>query len=548
MKLNSPIFHIFIAITLLMLPGLTAAHEVIWTQVDLMKSDFLGNMSLNTSPHGNYMISYQNFDQAELQVTIANAISYYDTTVTSTSGSYQIPNCIEFNGNQPRIVFNNYPLNAIYTDYFQTSTWSGSPVEVPNTNDSYRVKADYDGYAYYIVFAQEVSGSDEIHLKLVTNYNSVFRYEHVGVLSDGSAYVYFDIQLDSELRPHIIWWDQTESMLKHSIRTGPGAYAREDFWPGVTVCDALEFEFIEPDIPMVCFLTEGSGSGDLLQVLYKFVGTWYAEDVYADSNIIAADMAVDNTGNFSTTNLYFAVSTLHGYYLINRDYPYWNVEPIDELSSLPQCYDIAADWNNFSDELGVAVNIPTIPELWFIRGIEVPPTHTPTATPTVTPTSTFTPPPTFTATATPTTGPGTPTNTPHPTRTPTPPASPTPTPGECTELGVTIHMPSHSFAPGSACGCTVTICNPDGTTYAGTPVFVILDVYGEFFFAPAFSDFDHYVLDVTPGEHHVEVLPPFTWPAGAGSASGIRFYAGMTDPGIQELIGRFDSFDFEWHE
>ncbi len=185
----------------------------------------------------------------------------------------------------------------------------------------------------------------------------------------------------------------------------------------------------------------------------------------------------------------------------------------------------------------------------------VPPTHTPVPTntpvpPTATPTSpgpTATPTiPAPTATPTPPGPTATPTpNDPGPTHTPKPPTA-TPTP-ECGELGCTVYMPSDSFGGGDICYVEVYVCNTHDVTYTNIPIFVILDVYGMYFFAPSFGEFDFYAMPIEPGMTTIQVLPPFEWPAGVGSASGIIWYAAMTDPEITELFGGLGMFTFGWY-
>lgn len=174
------------------------------------------------------------------------------------------------------------------------------------------------------------------------------------------------------------------------------------------------------------------------------------------------------------------------------------------------------------------------------------PTNTPTQTPTSTPTSTPTQTPT--PTNTPTTGPGTPTNTPVPTETPAPTDTPAPTetPG-CSILGCTINMPKDDFCAGDTCCCNVLVCNTGSETLTDIPVFVILDVFGTMYFAPAFSAFDYYDEPLPPGETMLAVLPEFTWPTDVGAAHGIYFYAAMTNPGMTALYGQMDMFAFGWH-
>lgn len=161
------------------------------------------------------------------------------------------------------------------------------------------------------------------------------------------------------------------------------------------------------------------------------------------------------------------------------------------------------------------------------------PTSTPTRTPTITPSPTPPPP-----SPTPTTGPGEPTNTP-------PPASPTP--ADCSILGCSIDMPSHDYVAGDPCSCDVTVCNTTGAILTDIPVFVLLDVYGSYFFAPDYSAFNYYMIPLPPGPTVINVLPIFTWPSGVGAADGIKWYAAMTNPGISELYGELDSFEFGWH-
>ncbi|MBN1295925.1 right-handed parallel beta-helix repeat-containing protein [bacterium] len=116
----------------------------------------------------------------------------------------------------------------------------------------------------------------------------------------------------------------------------------------------------------------------------------------------------------------------------------------------------------------------------------------------------------------------------------------------CVELGCHIDMPALYFSPGDSFFCNVIIHNPETLIYPDIPVFMILDVAGTLFFAPGFTGFDRYTRSIIPGKNTVIVLPPFTWPAGCGTASGIRWYAGMTNHAMTELFGSFDTVQFGW--
>ncbi len=162
------------------------------------------------------------------------------------------------------------------------------------------------------------------------------------------------------------------------------------------------------------------------------------------------------------------------------------------------------------------------------------PTATPTDTPTETPIPTDTPIPTETPTT-------------APTETPEPTATPTPDP--CTSTGVEIRMPAKVFFPGDTCSCIVTVCNATGSILRDHPLFVVLDVYGTYFFAPSFTSYDNYLNTYPafePGITGITVLDEFTWPAGCGDHNGIKFYSALTDPGISQIVGDMGTWEFGW--
>lgn len=162
-----------------------------------------------------------------------------------------------------------------------------------------------------------------------------------------------------------------------------------------------------------------------------------------------------------------------------------------------------------------------------------PSNSTPTATPTGTASATSTPTPTLST----------------PTHTPIASQTPSPTPGDCLSTGVTIVMPGTLFHPGDAFFCNISVCNQEGMTLEGYPLIVLLDVFGQFFFAPSFEPtLDYYSMAFPVGISVVEVLPEFSWPQGAGTAEGIVWYAALTDPSITSLVGMMDSMTFGWTE
>lgn len=108
------------------------------------------------------------------------------------------------------------------------------------------------------------------------------------------------------------------------------------------------------------------------------------------------------------------------------------------------------------------------------------------------------------------------------------------------------------FGPDDICSCKVLVCNAEGYAIEGHPLFVILDVYGMYFFGPSFSqEFDNYLAShpvFYPGLAEVEVIPAVHWPSGVGSATGIRWLGALTDPQISQLFGKMDVCEFGWYE
>lgn len=109
-------------------------------------------------------------------------------------------------------------------------------------------------------------------------------------------------------------------------------------------------------------------------------------------------------------------------------------------------------------------------------------------------------------------------------------------------------MPAHLFHPGDPCWLSVTVTNPT-EHLLDKALFVILDVYGTLFFWPEWNEFGYMPVVLQPKtEEVIEVIPEFYWPAGTGSASGIIFLGGMTDPEVAVVSGVVTRWEFEWRD
>ncbi len=117
----------------------------------------------------------------------------------------------------------------------------------------------------------------------------------------------------------------------------------------------------------------------------------------------------------------------------------------------------------------------------------------------------------------------------------------------CDTTGVVLSMPTQWFTPGDNCFLTASVCNASTADLNGNPLFVILDVYGQYWFAPGWTETpDAYSRNYEPGLTVISVINPFQWPQNTGTAENIFFHAALTDPGITTILGEMSSWRFGW--
>ena len=114
--------------------------------------------------------------------------------------------------------------------------------------------------------------------------------------------------------------------------------------------------------------------------------------------------------------------------------------------------------------------------------------------------------------------------------------------------GVTIEMPLKHYVPDDLCSVDVIVHNAGPDSLIGKPLFVVLDILGEFYCAPGFSSFDYYSFGFSSGVTRLSILDDFSWPSGAGSFSGVTWYAGFSNREMTELLGEMGMFTFSWGE
>ncbi len=175
-----------------------------------------------------------------------------------------------------------------------------------------------------------------------------------------------------------------------------------------------------------------------------------------------------------------------------------------------------------------------------------PPTFTPTQppTPTLIATPTQAVPPTDVPTIKPTTPPF-PTETPDPDHTPTPePTQSVPTPAPEDGLSLELLLNQRVFTANEQFQLMCYLAN--GTSRAEiVRRFIILEVGGSFWFYPRWTqDLDYEIVMMLAGQQHLDTILDFTWPSGAGQASGLRFWGALLDPSTDIVVS--DIAQLEW--
>ena len=111
-----------------------------------------------------------------------------------------------------------------------------------------------------------------------------------------------------------------------------------------------------------------------------------------------------------------------------------------------------------------------------------------------------------------------------------------------------VDMPGHHILSWDPFWFSVEVWNPLSTPLEGLPLFVILGAGGQYFFAPAFNDFDCYRPTFPPGLSSVSVIPEMTWPSGVGNMNGILWITAITDPEMTAIISNIGMYSFGWSD
>jgi len=506
-----------------------AGYEVDWDQEFTFGYGEVTGISLGNAADGTYFMSFVHLSLNTLESCVFDGTVSFPRVADlgSTTHAYS---SLAFPGSLTFVAYTDVTEDNILYNYYDKDNgeWYPSGQQTFDTASARYPKMAVSSGEDYIVYSIQPVGLPDCFLRLAHNLEGPWTAETVTKISSSGLHGSFDIGIDNNGDMHLVWWDEDTEQLKHAVRLGPSSYSIEVIADPIVDCTWLELEYMQPNIPVVGSLQTRIGQSDLVRVAYELSDVWYQESVYISDNIQCVDMCLDPGGYFATPNWCFLLHEPDGFHCIHRSYPNWLDTHITDWPDISYADSLLLDWNPVRNEFGAFLNASGLGQSWFLTGRVVTPTPTgaPTGTPTPKPTKTPTP---------------------MPTKTPTPFGNtPSPTPSTCDDLGVTIEIPAPVIHAGDTFYCRVHACNPEAFTYYDVPLCVVLDVYGQLFFAPGFGEFDHYTLTLNPGITPVTVLPDFTWPSGAGTASGIMFYAGMTDPNMTRLFGTYDAVSFGW--
>lgn len=121
------------------------------------------------------------------------------------------------------------------------------------------------------------------------------------------------------------------------------------------------------------------------------------------------------------------------------------------------------------------------------------------------------------------------------------------------ELNGDLDMPTRFVDPGEMFGLTYTVTHK-GTPLAGLPLFVILDIQGQFYFWPSWTlwappvhtTIDYRMIDFDVGDTAVEVFPQIVWPETGIEMDGLRFIAAVTNWSLTGLASDLETIEWSF--
>ncbi len=134
-----------------------------------------------------------------------------------------------------------------------------------------------------------------------------------------------------------------------------------------------------------------------------------------------------------------------------------------------------------------------------------------------------------------------------PTPIPTSTLTPTPSPTPVTWRGVNLILPGSPFTGEDSFKLRAQCMgDPDDSD---VNLYVILDVYGEYWFHPGWTEIPQYeTIALNPSRPVMSFVLDFIWPDNIqGSVDGLYFWGAILDQETSDLIGDFDRVEFGYY-
>jgi hypothetical protein len=110
-------------------------------------------------------------------------------------------------------------------------------------------------------------------------------------------------------------------------------------------------------------------------------------------------------------------------------------------------------------------------------------------------------------------------------------------------VGLDLMCNDDYFTPGEQFTLQLRVANY-GPAVEGKQ-FVLLDVYGSYWFHPGWTqELDYVVVSLPEGFDQTITILDFQWPATNQSADGIVFWAAITDAAMVDLLSNVDKVSF----
>jgi hypothetical protein len=474
------------------------AAELNWTapQYVIGSTESLGrDLDLELDHQGNYHLALAHDD--------VNTIWYskwVEPTWTINETAVVIPGThgyffsLDLFGNFPVIHFTDNETGNMSWTMRTGSSWT-PPETVTGTYSTYFVRSIVDDFgAMHVMHLFRPGGGDSIWYS--TDKSGSWVHESISEFAYPEYIVKaMDFALDSTGTPHFVWWDADDETVYYAVRTGSTAYDKSAV-ADAHDCKWLSLSILDGDIPYFAWRNHTPSDTFVIMSASKIGESFYVNTVVDTSRIVyATDMAVAVEEGVTVENVYYLYSN------IDRELRYvrwvggtgWVDDVIEEVNFPGVISSISARWDAGRNAVGVAIREHAANDVFFLLGY-VPSDPTPTPGPSPTPTPTYVP---------------------------------------CCDIELDLG-PDMDYGPGDWMIGELHVRNVGAPTSAD--VYVLLEVFGEFWFAPGWThDLDYYDMTLPSWENQiVTYLSGFHMPDPLPTGGPFYFYAAAFFPGTLE--------------